>query len=81
VTNVVRHSGATRCTIRILPDRVEILDNGRGPDLANGRAPDAAPHGNGLRGLRERAEQAGAALTVGRAPLGRGFVLRVSVPS
>jgi two-component system sensor histidine kinase DesK len=81
VTNVVRHSGATRCTIRILPDRVEIVDNGRGPDADDGRGQVAAPHGNGLRGLRERAEQVGAALTVGRATAGSGFMLRVSVPS
>ncbi|HEY6593554.1 MAG TPA: sensor histidine kinase [Asanoa sp.] len=80
VTNVVRHSGATRCTILILPDRVEIMDNGRGPDDVDGPGPGTAPHGNGLRGLRERAEQAGAALTVGRATAGPGFVLRVSVP-
>jgi two-component system, NarL family, sensor histidine kinase DesK len=76
VTNVVRHSGARRCTIRIRPDRVEVVDDGRGP------APDAgtADGGHGLRGLRERAEQMGGQLTIGRATPGRGFLLRVSLP-
>ncbi|WP_124812533.1 sensor histidine kinase, partial [Micromonospora globispora] len=30
VTNVVRHSGARRCVIRVEPDRVEVRDDGRG---------------------------------------------------
>jgi len=31
VTNVVRHSGATRCSIRVAGDEIEISDDGRGP--------------------------------------------------
>jgi two-component system, NarL family, sensor histidine kinase DesK len=31
VTNVVRHSGATRCRIRVSPGEVEISDDGCGP--------------------------------------------------
>ena len=31
VTNVVRHSGATRCRIRVTPSEIEISDDGRGP--------------------------------------------------
>jgi two-component system, NarL family, sensor histidine kinase DesK len=75
VTNVVRHSGARRCTIRVSRDQVEVLDDGRGP------APDAeqAGGGHGLRGLRERAEQMGAQLSIGRATPGRGFRLRISL--
>jgi len=80
VTNVVRHSGATRCVITVRPDRVEISDNGRGP------SEDGDHGGSGLRGLRERAEACGAQLSVGRATgsgsgSGSGFVLRVSVPA
>jgi two-component system sensor histidine kinase DesK len=75
VTNVVRHSGATRCVITVRPDQVEIADNGRGP-LAGG----ATTGGSGLRGLRERAEAHGAQLSVGRGD-DSGFVLRVSVPA
>ncbi|MDG4827239.1 histidine kinase [Asanoa sp. WMMD1127] len=74
VTNVVRHSGATRCVITVRPDEVSIADDGRGPDDAGSGG------GSGLRGLRERAEACGAQLSVGRAP-GSGFVLRVSVPA
>jgi two-component system sensor histidine kinase DesK len=38
VTNVVRHSGATRCRIRLSAHEVEITDNGQG----NGQGPGAA---------------------------------------
>ena len=31
VTNVVRHSGATHCSIRVASDEIEITDDGRGP--------------------------------------------------
>ncbi|MGN9906823.1 histidine kinase [Phytohabitans sp. LJ34] len=71
VTNVVRHSGAKRCWIRVTPHEVEVGDDGHGPDGTAG--------GRGLAGLRERAEAAGGSLTVGRAPE-RGFTLRVRVP-
>lgn len=76
VTNVVRHSGARRCTIRIGRDRIEVIDDGRGP------TPEAGPEGggHGLRGLRERAERMGGQLTVGRPSPDRGFLLRVSLP-
>ncbi|MGY0004582.1 sensor histidine kinase [Micromonospora sp. I033] len=74
VTNVVRHSGARRCEIRVEPAAVEIRDDGRGP--AGG--PEAAGHG--LVGLRERARRLDATLTVGRPGGGRGFLLRVSLP-
>ncbi|MGN6634732.1 MAG: sensor histidine kinase, partial [Oryzihumus sp.] len=58
VTNVIRHSAATRCTIRLTPDSVEVLDNGRGPCDAE----LAERAGNGLRGLCERAAAVGATL-------------------
>jgi two-component system, NarL family, sensor histidine kinase DesK len=84
VTNVVRHSSAKRCRIRITPTEVEITDDGRGPSPA--AAPEAwisagAPErpGHGLAGLRERAEAAGGSLSVGRSAEG-GFALRVRVP-
>ena len=31
VTNVIRHSGASRCTVRLEPDGVEVRDDGAGP--------------------------------------------------
>ncbi len=87
VTNVVRHSGATRCVIRVTPDEVEISDDGTGCAGSGGRPPDrrsaagsGGPRpGNGLTGLRERAEAEGAVVSVGRSALG-GFALRVRMP-
>jgi two-component system sensor histidine kinase DesK len=77
VTNVVRHSGARRCTIRVGRDRVEVIDDGRGPVSDS---EEGAGGGHGLRGLRERAERMGGHLTVGRPTQDRGFLLRVSLP-
>jgi len=74
VTNVVRHSRAQSCEVRLAPDCVEVVDDGPG---------DGAPaaDGQGLRGLRRRAETAGAMLTAGRREDGQGFLVRVQVPS
>ncbi|MEV0286147.1 sensor histidine kinase [Kribbella sp. NPDC050820] len=72
VTNVVRHSGARRCTIRLNANQIEVLDDGKGP------TPGGGASGHGLIGLRERADQAGASLQVGQAP-GGGFRLAVRV--
>ncbi|MEU8181603.1 histidine kinase [Micromonospora sp. NPDC049044] len=74
VTNVVRHSGARSCTVRVHPDRVEVSDDGRGLST-----PDASGHG--LVGLRERARELDAVLSVGRRPDGSGFLLRVHAPA
>jgi two-component system, NarL family, sensor histidine kinase DesK len=71
VTNVVRHSGAKRCRVRVTASEVEVTDDGRGPSSG-----DATGHG--LVGLRERAEAAGGSITVGRSPEG-GFSLLVRV--
>ncbi|WP_233157924.1 sensor histidine kinase [Actinokineospora bangkokensis] len=71
-TNVLRHSGASRCTVRLGPDWVEVRDDGRG-----GAA--GAP-GSGLAGLRERLAEVGGALEAGPLPQG-GFRLRAVVPS
>jgi two-component system, NarL family, sensor histidine kinase DesK len=70
VTNVIRHSGATICTIRLTADRVEVRDDGDGA---------AAPtrSGHGLDGLRERAAALGAVL-VTRTLEPHGFALEVS---
>jgi two-component system sensor histidine kinase DesK len=65
VTNVVRHSAATRCCITVEPSRIEIVDDGRGPRQGDDT-------GSGLRGLGYRADRAGAVLTAG-AVAGGGF--------
>lgn len=75
VTNVVRHSGATRCRIRIDTDSIEVADDGHGPAGSG-----SGQRGSGLRGLGERVEGAGGRLTVGRSDLG-GFALKVSWPA
>ena len=76
-TNVVRHSHARRCEIRVTRDggkiRVEISDDGRGSSPGN--------HGNtsGLSGLSERVTMSGGDFEARPLPEG-GFRLRVSLP-
>lgn len=69
VTNVLRHSRASRCEVRLGHDFVEVIDDGVGAA--------ASTDGSGLVGLRERAESAGLTMTAGSRPTG-GFRLRVS---
>ncbi|GAB4066127.1 sensor histidine kinase [Angustibacter speluncae] len=71
VTNVVRHSGATRCTVRLTARTAEVADDGRGCD--------GTRVGSGLVGLRERASalQATVVTTSGTPS---GFTLRVVAP-
>ncbi|MEU2425906.1 histidine kinase [Streptomyces sp. NPDC007851] len=78
VTNVVRHSGASACTVELL--RRQTLD---GPVLElavedNGSGGPGKGPGNGLTGLTERLEKAGGTLEAGRAK--RGFRLVARVP-
>lgn len=73
VTNVIRHSGATRCRVLLDARQVEIADDGVGASASG-----VAAGSTGLAGLRERVESAGARMTVGRSELG-GFCLRVSL--
>jgi two-component system sensor histidine kinase DesK len=88
VTNVVRHSGARTCRIRLIEARVdgestvtlEVLDDGSaGTALEPGAEPAA---GNGLNGLRERlrAVSAQARLTAVSTP-SAGFRLAATLPS
>ncbi|MFF5495279.1 sensor histidine kinase [Streptomyces aquilus] len=79
VTNVVRHSGATRCTIEVL--RRQTLD---GPVLElavedNGSGGSSQAPGNGLTGLTERLGKAGGTLEAGRTK--HGFRLLARVPA
>jgi two-component system sensor histidine kinase DesK len=74
VTNVIRHSGATRCTVRLTPTEVEVRDDGAGPGA--GRVSEG---GHGLAGLRQRASAAGAVL-VTRQVEPTGFALSVLAP-
>jgi two-component system sensor histidine kinase DesK len=78
VTNVVRHSGASRCTVRVAPDSVEVQDDGRGPEATGAPAVAGEHHGHGLVGLGERARAAGGRIIT--RSTGGGFVLRLEVP-
>ncbi|MEV8389915.1 MULTISPECIES: sensor histidine kinase [unclassified Streptomyces] len=80
VTNVVRHSAATRCLITVdgSPERVRltVTDDGAGAAVrtgagraagAAGAAEDSVPYGGtGLKGLTERLAAAGGSLEAGR---------------
>jgi two-component system sensor histidine kinase DesK len=74
-TNVIRHSGARHCTIKVsagLADAVaEVIDDGVG---ANGHGP-----GNGLAGLCERAHEIRGAVEAGNRA-GGGYRLAVTIP-
>ncbi|WP_128801988.1 MULTISPECIES: histidine kinase [unclassified Streptomyces] len=79
VTNVVRHSGAERCTVEVL--RRQTLD-GQMLELSvedNGSGGSGDGPGNGLTGLCERLEKAGGTLEAGRTR--RGFRLVARVPA
>jgi len=75
MTNVVRHSGATRATIVVDVDdarlQLTVHDNGRG---AGG-----ATEGTGLRGMRERASAFGGTVAIS-AGAGGGAVVRAEFP-
>jgi two-component system sensor histidine kinase DesK len=72
LTNVVRHSRATSCTVSLGPTWVEVVDDGVG--VPRGQS------GHGLEGLRERVEAAGGTLVVGPGPRG-GWRLLADVPA
>ncbi|WP_166645804.1 sensor histidine kinase [Curtobacterium flaccumfaciens] len=91
VTNVIRHAAASRVRVTLTRTRLTIEDDGTGSTAATGAAATAATGaragagaggafdvtgGNGLRGLRERADAVGATLTTGTSDLG-GFLLQV----
>lgn len=80
VTNVVRHSGATRCefVVESTSERVRltVTDDGRGPDEERGTGPTG---GTGLKGLTERLAAAGGSLESGAGARG-GFAVAAELP-
>jgi two-component system, NarL family, sensor histidine kinase DesK len=82
VTNVIRHSGARSCRIRLTERAgelsLEVADDGQG---SAGQDPEA-PKGAGLRGMSERLSAVGGRLSLGPADPGRGhgFRLVATVP-
>jgi two-component system sensor histidine kinase DesK len=74
VTNVIRHSGATRCEIILTPSRLEIRDNGVG---AGG---PRKPAGSGIDGLARRVADAGGRFESGPLPEGGFHVVAWAEP-
>jgi signal transduction histidine kinase len=81
LTNVVKHAGATRASVRLRhgPGALEITvtDDGRGAAPAGG---PGRTGGHGLTGIRERAAAHGGTASTGAGPGGRGFEVRVVLP-
>lgn len=77
LANVRRHADATHVTLRLTrvgaAVELEVVDDGRG-------LPPGTPEGNGLRGMRARADAAGGTLDVTGAP-GDGTRVRLQVPA
>jgi two-component system sensor histidine kinase DesK len=96
VTNVIRHSRARHCRIR-LTERpgelsLEVTDDGRGFASQDPKVPEAkdasdGPKGSGLRGVSERLSAIGGRLSLGPAEAsgskgpGHGFRLVATVPA
>ncbi|MEU6504858.1 sensor histidine kinase [Streptomyces sp. NPDC046942] len=80
VTNVVRHSGASRCEITVESGteqaRLTVTDNGTGEPVSR---PREGIGGTGLKGLTERLAAAGGSLTAGPSPRG-GFSVTAELP-
>lgn len=79
VTNIVRHSGASACTITVEGNRLVVCDNGCGIAVAESELSRSEVAGNGLRGMRRRADAAGAELAI-TTPDGGGTAITVSIP-
>jgi two-component system sensor histidine kinase DesK len=78
VTNVIKHSRARRCTVRVIQDAfsvgITIKDDGRG------EMGEASSAGSGLSGLEERAARVGGWCEAGPQS-GGGFSLAIFVPA
>jgi two-component system sensor histidine kinase DesK len=90
VTNVIRHSRARCCDVRVTAGlaeaAAEVVDDGvgrrRSPSAVEDAPPASLPEwaGNGLTGLAERLAALGGHLDLS-AQSGGGFRLRASVPT
>ena len=73
VTNVLRHSGARNCTVKLQETAdgllLQVSDDGEGGQISEGA---------GLRGMRERLQTLGGRLEVDS---GSGLTLRARVPA
>ena len=78
LTNVVRHAGATTATVRLdyRPEELGVQVDDDGSGNADGAT---ANGGNGIAGMRERADALGGRLTAGARPAG-GYRVRATLP-
>jgi signal transduction histidine kinase len=80
LTNTYRHAGPTQATVRLdyLPDelRIQVDDNGRGETSATA----SMGTGQGLTGMRQRAEALNGTLVAGPRP-GGGFRVTATLPT
>ncbi len=76
VTNVVRHSGASRCEVRLGADWVEVRDDGRACGDAVTQSRESGG-GHGLSGLAERLASVDGTIGAGPLPEG-GFLLKAT---
>jgi len=83
LTNVHRHSGSRKATIRLSCDakglRAEVKDDGRGLPATHFAAARGFSAGVGITGMRERAEQMNGVFELESAP-GQGTTIRVTLP-
>ncbi|MFC7287720.1 histidine kinase [Herminiimonas glaciei] len=79
LTNIAKHAQASLVTVQLMhaPQyvRLEIIDNGRGIELAD----RAKPKSFGIRGMVERSVAMGGSLSVSTAPKG-GTVVAINLP-
>jgi signal transduction histidine kinase len=77
LTNVLRHAGPARATVRVAVHddflELDVADTGRG------RAAKSSPDGHGLIGMRERVVALGGELNAGPGQVG-GFVVHAHLP-
>lgn len=73
ITNIVRHAGASQCSVRLAREgqaiRLRIADNGQGSAVLT--------HGNGLTGMRERVQALGGQLQLRK---DNGMTLELTLP-
>jgi two-component system sensor histidine kinase UhpB len=88
LTNVARHSGATRVVVELhaADERIslKIADNGKGMSATElsdrrGRTPSGTPPGFGMTGMRARARVSGGVFRVGASENG-GLTVEVKMP-
>jgi signal transduction histidine kinase len=80
LTNVIRHAHASTASVQVDHHNgvVEVAIRDDGGGAGNGRGPHSSG-GNGITGMRERAEALGGSLSAGPAPDG-GFLVTASLP-